>query len=108
MRNHSALLSLVKLINKDDYTCLPSLAVCALMIAFWKQMGIEENQLKSLGMAGLLHDVGKITMPEAIMMPLLQIVAIKQVGHLLKPFVKWPNGKMDILTPRFFRHLFVQ
>ncbi|MDA8329241.1 MAG: HD-GYP domain-containing protein [Betaproteobacteria bacterium] len=67
MRNHSALLSLVKLKNKDDYTYLHSVAVCALMIALGKQLGVEENQLKLLGMAGLLHDVGKIAMPEDIL-----------------------------------------
>lgn len=67
MRNHGALLSLIKLKNKDDYTYLHSVAVCALMIALGKQLGVEENQLKLLGMAGLLHDVGKIAMPEDIL-----------------------------------------
>ena len=66
-RNPSALLSLAKLKNKDDYTYLHSLAVCALMIALGKQMGIEGAELKSLGMAGLLHDVGKMAMPDEVL-----------------------------------------
>lgn len=66
-RNPGALLSLAKLKNKDDYTYLHSVAVCALMIALGKQMGIEGALLKSLGMAGLLHDVGKMAVPDEVL-----------------------------------------
>lgn len=66
-RNSGALLNLVKLKNKDDYTYLHSVAVCALMIALGKQMGMEGAALKSLGMAGLLHDVGKMAVPENVL-----------------------------------------
>jgi HD-GYP domain-containing protein (c-di-GMP phosphodiesterase class II) len=66
-RNSGALLSLARLKNKDDYTYLHSVAVCALMIALGKQMGIEGDALKSLGMAGLLHDVGKMAVPDDVL-----------------------------------------
>jgi putative nucleotidyltransferase with HDIG domain len=66
-RNNTALLSLVRLKNKDDYTYLHSVAVCALMIALGKHLGIEGNELKSLGMAGLLHDVGKVAIPDEVL-----------------------------------------
>lgn len=66
-RNSGALLNLVKLKSKDDYTYLHSVAVCALMIALGKQMGMEGTALKSLGMAGLLHDVGKMAVPENVL-----------------------------------------
>ncbi|ARU31192.1 phosphodiesterase [Sulfuriferula sp. AH1] len=66
-RNSGALLNLVKLKNKDDYTYLHSVAVCALMIALGKQMGMEGDALKSLGMAGLLHDVGKMAVPQDVL-----------------------------------------
>ena len=46
--------------NKDDYTYLHSVAVCALMIALGRQLGLEGDTLKSVGMGGLLHDVGKM------------------------------------------------
>lgn len=66
-RNSGALLSLARLKNKDDYTYLHSVAVCALMIALGKQMGMEGDVLKSLGMAGLLHDVGKMAVPDDVL-----------------------------------------
>ncbi|TCV88989.1 HD-GYP domain-containing protein [Sulfurirhabdus autotrophica] len=66
-RNPGALLSLARLKTKDDYTYLHSVAVCALMIALGKHMGIEGDTLKSLGMAGLLHDVGKMAIPDDVL-----------------------------------------
>jgi putative nucleotidyltransferase with HDIG domain len=66
-RNPGALLSLSKLKNKDDYTYLHSVAVCALMIALGKQLGMNGDMLKTLGMAGLLHDIGKIVIPDEIL-----------------------------------------
>ena len=40
-----------------------SVAVCALMIALGKQMGMSKAQVAEAGMAGLLHDLGKAVMP---------------------------------------------
>jgi len=67
MRNPGAMLSLARLKNKDDYTYLHSVAVCALMIALGRQRGFEGEELRSLGMAGLLHDIGKIGIPEEVL-----------------------------------------
>jgi HD-GYP domain-containing protein (c-di-GMP phosphodiesterase class II) len=66
-RNPEAFLSLSRLKTKDNYTYLHSVAVCALMIALGKQMGMEESILKDLGMAGLLHDVGKMMIPDEVL-----------------------------------------
>ncbi len=66
-RNSGALLSLARLKNKDNYTYLHSVAVCALMVALGKQLGIEGEALRHLGMAGLLHDVGKMMIPDVIL-----------------------------------------
>ncbi|TNF35308.1 MAG: HD-GYP domain-containing protein [Gammaproteobacteria bacterium] len=66
MRNPSAMLSITRMKNKDDYTYLHSVAVCALMIALGKQLGYK-GDLQSLGMAGLLHDVGKMAIPEDVL-----------------------------------------
>ena len=67
MRNPSAMLSLARLKNKDDYTYLHSVAVCALMVALGRQRGFKGEELRSLGMAGLLHDVGKVGVPEEVL-----------------------------------------
>lgn len=58
-RNEGALLSLVRLKNKDDYTYMHSVAVCALMVALSNELGLSEAETKQAGLAGLLHDIGK-------------------------------------------------
>lgn len=65
-RNPAAMICITRMKNKDDYTYLHSVAVCALMIALGKQLNYQ-GDLHSLGMAGLLHDVGKMAIPEDIL-----------------------------------------
>lgn len=66
-RNPEAFLNISRLKNKDDYTYLHSVAVCALMIALAKQLELSEADIKDAGMAGLLHDVGKMMIPDAVL-----------------------------------------
>ncbi len=66
-RNPEAFLSLSRLKTQDNYTYMHSVAVCALMIALGKQLDLEQALLKDLGMAGLLHDVGKVMIPEQVL-----------------------------------------
>ena len=63
MRNPGALVSLARLKTKDDYSYMHSVAVCALMVALARQLGLDEHDCRSAGMAGLLHDMGKALMP---------------------------------------------
>lgn len=67
LRNTSALISLARLKTADDYTYMHSVAVCAMMIALSKQLGLDEDQTRAAGMAGLLHDLGKAAMPMAVL-----------------------------------------
>lgn len=66
-RNSSALLNLARLKNTDEYTYLHSVAVCILMIALGKQLGMKGDTLKQAGIAGLLHDVGKMSIPSKVL-----------------------------------------
>lgn len=66
-RNQATLINMARLKSSDEYTYLHSVAVCALMINFARQMGMEEAQVHELGVAGLLHDVGKMAMPTDIL-----------------------------------------
>lgn len=66
-RNPSALISLARLKTRDDYTYMHSVAVCAMMVALGKQMGLSEAEQRAAGLAGLLHDVGKMLMPLEIL-----------------------------------------
>lgn len=63
LRNSSALISVARLKTVDDYTYMHSVAVCALMVALGRQLGLDEDQVRSAGMSGLMHDVGKALMP---------------------------------------------
>lgn len=67
LRNPNALISLARLKNADEYTYMHSVAVCALMIALARQLGLAEAQVRDAGMAGLLHDIGKMMIPDAIL-----------------------------------------
>ena len=63
MRNPGALVSLARLKEKDDYTYMHSVAVCGLMLALARQLGLDEVQSREAGMAGMLHDLGKAAVP---------------------------------------------
>jgi putative nucleotidyltransferase with HDIG domain len=67
LRNPGALISLARLKVADDYTYMHSVAVCALMIALARQLGLDEQQTRDAGMAGLLHDLGKAMIPLEIL-----------------------------------------
>ncbi len=58
-RNEGALISLVRLKSKDDYTYMHSVAVCAMMTALAKELGLNEKEIRQAGLAGLMHDIGK-------------------------------------------------
>ena len=66
-RNPGALISLARLKTADDYTYMHSVAVCALMIALSKQLGLSEQETRRAGIAGLLHDLGKALMPMEVL-----------------------------------------
>lgn len=66
-RNRHALIGVTRLKAKHEYTYLHSVAVCALMANFARELGLDEHATRELGMAGLLHDVGKMAVPGAIL-----------------------------------------
>ncbi|MDD2915749.1 MAG: HD-GYP domain-containing protein [Gallionella sp.] len=63
MRNSGALISLARLKDKDNYTYMHSVAVCALMVSLARQLGFDNKQIHEAGLAGLLHDIGKTMVP---------------------------------------------
>lgn len=66
-RDAKALINLVRLKEKDEYTYLHSVAVCALMINFARHLELDAQQVEDLGVAGLLHDVGKVAVSDEIL-----------------------------------------
>ncbi len=66
-RNPGAMVSLARLKIKDDYSYMHSVAVCALMVALGRQIGLTDDACREAGLAGLLHDIGKALVPLAIL-----------------------------------------
>ncbi|WP_042427891.1 HD-GYP domain-containing protein [Comamonas granuli] len=66
-RNPGALISLARLKTADEYTYMHSVAVCALMVALARQIGLNDTQTRTAGLAGLLHDLGKAAIPLAVL-----------------------------------------
>lgn len=67
MRNASALIGITGLKNKDDYTFLHSVSVGTLLVAFGRSLGMQLDHLREIGMGGLLHDVGKMKVPDEVL-----------------------------------------
>lgn len=67
MRNPGALISVARLKNKDEYTYMHSVAVCALMVSLARELGLDNAQIRLAGLGGLLHDVGKMMVPQEIL-----------------------------------------
>ncbi|GAB3370105.1 HD-GYP domain-containing protein [Massilia agri] len=67
LRNSGALLGLLRIKNKDDYTFLHSVSVCALLVAFCRSRKLDEDTIYQAGLGGLLHDTGKALVPDAIL-----------------------------------------
>ncbi|HXW05630.1 MAG TPA: HD domain-containing phosphohydrolase [Vicinamibacterales bacterium] len=57
------LLPLLQLKEFDQYTTTHSLNVAVLAMALAEQMGCDAAEVRAYGVAGLLHDIGKIRIP---------------------------------------------
>lgn len=67
LRNNGALLSLCRIKNKDDYTFRHSVSVGALMVSFCNAMGMDAQAIQKAGIGGMLHDIGKMKIPDEIL-----------------------------------------
>ncbi|WP_332302774.1 HD-GYP domain-containing protein [Rhizobium sp. GR12] len=65
--NAGALIGVARLKQKDEITFLHSLAVSALMISFGRALGLGEEDVRLLGVGGLVHDLGKMALPDTIL-----------------------------------------
>ncbi len=66
-RNSSALIGLARLKRKDEYSYIHSVAVCALMLNLSRTIGLDEAAAREAATAGLLHDIGKMTVPDEVL-----------------------------------------
>jgi len=66
-RAPAAFVSVARLKRADEYTFMHSVAVSGLMIALARQLTLDEGEVSEAGLAGLLHDIGKACIPDAIL-----------------------------------------
>ncbi len=61
------MLPLLRLRNFDEYTTTHSMNVSVLAMALGEYLRLGANEVRALGMAGLLHDIGKVNVPKEIL-----------------------------------------
>lgn len=105
LRNPGAMVKVARLKSKSDYTYMHSLAVCTLMVNFARTLNLPEEQYRPLGMAGLLHDVGKLSIDDDILEKAGKLTAeeFEEIklhtvrGHdLLADSVDTPEAALDV------------
>jgi HD-GYP domain-containing protein (c-di-GMP phosphodiesterase class II) len=67
LEGESAILGLTTLKAHDNFAFFHSVNVCILSVGLGKRLGLDRAQLVDLGMAALLHDLGKAVMPAGIL-----------------------------------------
>lgn len=67
LRNPGAMLWLARIKHSDEYTAEHSLRVAIFSIALGRELDLRQAELEHLGICGMLHDVGKIKVPSAIL-----------------------------------------
>lgn len=67
LRKESALIGLTSIKNYDEYTFYHSVNVGVLSLGLGNYLSLRKDLLEGLGIGGLLHDIGKISIPERIL-----------------------------------------
>ena len=68
MDNDAVMMQTTGIRDIDNYTFLYSVDVCIYAVTVGKKMGFKPEQLVSLGMGAILHDIGKCKVPLDILM----------------------------------------
>ena len=66
-QNSNAFINVTRLKSKNDGLYTHSVAVCALTIGLAREHGLKPDEVQALGTAGLLHDVGKVRIDDALL-----------------------------------------
>jgi putative nucleotidyltransferase with HDIG domain len=65
--NRTALIALTALKNYDNYTFTHMVNVSILTMSQARALGVDGSQLRELGLAALMHDIGKVRTPTEIL-----------------------------------------
>jgi HD-GYP domain-containing protein (c-di-GMP phosphodiesterase class II) len=67
IKNPNAMMWLTQIKHKDDYTAEHSVRVSVLAVALGRELSLLEKELEDLGVSAMLHDVGKIKIPDDVL-----------------------------------------
>ncbi|WP_439888583.1 HD-GYP domain-containing protein [Pseudomonas sp. MBLB4123] len=67
LESPAAMLWLARIKNSDEYTAEHCLRVGILSIALGRELGLSPLELEQVGICGMLHDVGKLKVPDEIL-----------------------------------------
>lgn len=67
LRNPDALISLSQLKGYDNYTYIHSVNVSILVASLANTLGYSKDRLFEIGIGGLLHDIGKMRIPDNVL-----------------------------------------
>lgn len=66
-RNPDAILSLSLIKKRDEYTFMHSVNVGVFLMSFCRALEMDEEVIIKVGVGGMLHDIGKMRTPDAIL-----------------------------------------
>lgn len=67
MRNPEAMLFVARMRDTDEMISQHAFSVCTYAVVLGARAGLDAKQLENLGVCGLLHDIGKVSTPAAIL-----------------------------------------
>lgn len=67
LRNPDAMLLMTQLRYKDKYTWSHSMNACILALSLGRHLSLRYEELITLGLCGMLHDIGKLKIPSEIL-----------------------------------------
>ncbi|MCT4687671.1 HD-GYP domain-containing protein [Vallitalea sp.] len=67
LTQRNIIVNLVDIRRKDEYTYAHSVNVCALAVLLSIKLGYNKNRVKDIAIGALLHDLGKVIIPEEIL-----------------------------------------
>lgn len=65
-RHPGAMMSVIRIKDRDDHIYMHSIAVCGLMINLARRLGLNPSLDHDVGLAGLLHDIGEAMVPSRL------------------------------------------
>jgi len=92
-RNQDALLNLLRIRKKDEYTFMHSINSGVIMITFCKALDMTKDAIREFGIGAMLHDIGKARIP-------MEIIAKpgklnEKEYRLIKKHVQYSKGILE-------------